>query len=258
MIIATHNKLMHADEITAIALIKIFIDENITVKRVSHQTEDFSKYDLVIDIGKKHDGVKFFDHHQYRGGKSSAGLIWDFIGLNTKYKKISKFVHSVDMHDVGIKKAQEFEYSSLIKCFNTQNISSSEQDNAFEEAVAFTQKILTSMKTAEENMLLAKEIVANSFLFNSNPHIIELSEYTPHWGTYINGSKTPYVKAVVWEDIEDNNWKIQIPSKNIGSFELNSKKLKQNSSMDFVHNAGYFAISKTRDEMIKFITFNKL
>ena len=76
-LIATHNKIFHADEVTAIALLEIFTDYQIEVYRVAHETQDFSKYDFVIDIGKVFDGVNHFDHHQYKGGKSSPGLIWD-------------------------------------------------------------------------------------------------------------------------------------------------------------------------------------
>jgi [protein-PII] uridylyltransferase len=59
-IIATHNKIMHADEVTAIALLKIFTNYEIEVSRVDHNITDFSKYDMVVDIGKKFDGVKYF------------------------------------------------------------------------------------------------------------------------------------------------------------------------------------------------------
>ena len=60
-LIATHNKVFHADEISAIALLKIFTDEDdeIEVQRVDHSTTDFSQYDMVIDISKKFDGVKY-------------------------------------------------------------------------------------------------------------------------------------------------------------------------------------------------------
>ena len=51
-LIATHNKIFHADEVTAIALLEIFTNYEIEVERVDHDTEDFSKYDFVIDIGK--------------------------------------------------------------------------------------------------------------------------------------------------------------------------------------------------------------
>ena len=35
-LIATHNKIFHADEVTAIALLKIFTEDDIEVKRVDH------------------------------------------------------------------------------------------------------------------------------------------------------------------------------------------------------------------------------
>ena len=41
-LIATHNKIFHADEVTAIALLKIFTDYEIEVCRVNHNTTDFS------------------------------------------------------------------------------------------------------------------------------------------------------------------------------------------------------------------------
>ena len=83
-LIATHNKMFHADEVTAIALLEVFTDFEIEVQRVDHDTKDFSKYDFVIDIGKKFDGIKYFDHHQFKGGKSSAGLIWDYCQVQSK------------------------------------------------------------------------------------------------------------------------------------------------------------------------------
>ena len=59
-LIATHNKIMHADEVTAVALLKIFTDDEIEVCRLDHNTTDFLQYEMVIDIGKKFDGVKYF------------------------------------------------------------------------------------------------------------------------------------------------------------------------------------------------------
>ncbi|MAD41902.1 MAG: hypothetical protein CL623_05870 [Arcobacter sp.] len=115
-LIITHNKTFHADEVAAVALLKVFTNENIIVNRVDHNTTDFSNCDLVIDIGKKFDGVKYFDHHQYKGGKSSAGLIWDYLDLNDKYPKISKLIDLIDKNDTGVQKAKPFEFSSLIKC----------------------------------------------------------------------------------------------------------------------------------------------
>jgi len=252
-IIVTHNKTMHADEVTAIALLKIFTNDEIEVKRVNHNTTDFSKCDMVIDIGKKFDGKKYFDHHQYKGGKSSAGLIWDYIGLSEVYPKISKLVNLIDMNDVGLQKAKPFEFSSLIKCFNHTDILSIEQDIQFKKAVEFAMTILISMKVSQEAFEDAKDIVNNSFIFNNNQKILELEKFTPHWTSYINGVETPNIKAVVWEDMQDNNWKVRVPAKRLGSFELNGSALKQDNTMEFVHSSGYFAVAKDEETMKTFL-----
>jgi len=251
--VATHNKIFHADEVTAIALLKIFTDDEIVVTRVNHNTNDFSKFTMVIDIGKHFDGKKYLDHHQNRGGKSSAGLIWDYLGVQNTYPKISKLVQIVDENDVGTVKAKPFEYSSLIKCFNHSDIYAKEQDIQFEKAVAFAMTVLNSMKNQVQAVLEANTTVKNSFMFHNNPSIIKLSSFTPHWSTYINGKTTPHIKAVVWQDLHDNNWKVQIPPKRLGSFELNAKALKQDDSMEFVHSSGYFAVAKDEESMRKFI-----
>ena len=255
-LIATHNKIFHADEITAIALLKIFTNYEIEVERIDHDSKDFSKYDFVIDISKKFDGIKYFDHHQFKGGKSSAGLIWDYIGLNKKYPKISKLIDLIDRNDVGLEKAKPFEFSSLIKCYNTRNLTSKEQTSQFFKAVDFAKTIILSMKEMEEEIINAKEIINNSFNFNHNPKIIELKEFTPYWTTYINGVTMPFVKAVVWEDEEENNWKVKVPSKTVGSFELNGKSLKNDTTMEFVHSSGHFAIAKDESTMIKYLSKN--
>jgi len=119
--IATHNGIFHADEVTAVALLKLFTDDEISVTRLKHDTKYFSSFDMVIHISRKFDGKKCFDHHQYKGGKSSAGLIWKYLGREDEYPTISKLIKMVDDNDVGIAKAKPFEYSSLIKHFNSHN-----------------------------------------------------------------------------------------------------------------------------------------
>jgi len=252
--IATHNKIFHADEVTAIALLKIFTEDEIIIHRVEHDTSDFSEYNFVIDIGKKFDGVKYFDHHQYKGGKSSAGLIWEYLGFEKEYPKISKFIKLIDDNDVGILKAKPFEYSSLMKCYNNSNISSPEQEISFQKAIKFAMVILNSMADLEEELNIVRDIVNKSFIFNNNDKIIELANFTPHWTTYINGVLTPNIKAVVWEDDEEKNWKVKIPPKRLGSFEINGQALKSDNSMHFVHSAGHFAIAENEDIMKEYLS----
>ena len=90
-------------------------------------------------------------------------------------------------------------------------------------------------------------------MFNDNPRILELSEFTPHWATYINAKLTPNIKAVVWEDKEDKNWKVRIPAVRLGSFDLHGKALLQDDIMKFVHSSGHFGIAKDEATMCKYL-----
>ena len=256
--IATHNKIFHADEVTAVALLKIFTDDEIVVHRIDHDSEDFSEYDMVIDISKQFDGKKYFDHHQNKGGKSSAGLIWEYLGVEEDYPKISKLIRLVDDNDVGIQKAKPFEYSNLLKCYNHSNIHGDEQNRQFDKAVNFAKTILISMVEFADSLKDSAEIIRNSYMFDNNPRILELASFTPHWAMYVNAKLTPEIKAVVWEDKEDQNWKVRIPAKRLGSFDLHGKALTQNESMKFVHSSGHFGIAKDEETMKSYLLTQKI
>ena len=256
--IATHNKIFHADEVTAVALLKIFTDDEIIVHRIDHDTEDFTPYDMVIDISKQFDGKKYFDHHQNKGGKSSAGLIWEYLGVEENYPKISKLIRLVDDNDVGIQKAKPFEYSNLLKCYNHSNIHGEEQNRQFDKAVKFAKTILISMVEFADSLKDSEKIISDSYMFDNNPRILELSTFTPHWAMYVNAKLTPDIKAVVWEDKEDNNWKVRIPAKRLGSFDLHGKALTQNESMKFVHSSGHFGIAKDEETMKNYLKNQKI
>jgi hypothetical protein len=126
----------------------------------------------------------------------------------------------------------------------------------FFEALKFAKTVLISMKLMADEIIKAKQIVNESFVFDRNPKILELSQFTPYWTTYINGVTMPYIKAVVWEDEEENNWKVKVPSKTVGSFELNGKALKNDTTMEFVHSSGHFAIAKDEMTMMKYLSKN--
>jgi len=242
--IATHNGVFHADEVTAIALLNIFVDD-VDIVRVEHNHTDFNSFDMVIDIGKKLDYKKYFDHHQYKGGKSSAGLIWEYIGFKKEYKDISQLVKMVDEQDTGVKKAKPFEYPNLIKCFNQKDIYSKQQDGAFFRAVEFAEVTFNSLKESCEDKIKAKEIVKNSYLFQNNSSILELESFTPYWQDYVV-EDLPNIKAVVWEDKEQDKYKIKTVSKK-GIF------LPQSAKMEFVHSAGFFGVAKSREDMVEYI-----
>ena len=113
--------------------------------------------------------------------------------------------------------------------------------------------VLNSMKEFSDSLHASKDIINDSFIFNDNPKILELATFTPHWAMYINEKLTPNIQVVVWEDKEDNNWKVRIPAKRAGSFDLHGKALTQDDSMKFVHSSGHFGIAKDEATMKQYL-----
>lgn len=144
--VCTHSGSFHADESLAVYLIKLlprFKDSQLIRSR---KPEDWERSDIVIDVGGKYDGVKYFDHHQrefketfsseYNTKLSSAGLIYKHFGkeiigevlkindnkhIDLLYNKIYKeFIEALDANDNGINNySPEIEAN---KKFNDRNI----------------------------------------------------------------------------------------------------------------------------------------
>jgi uncharacterized UPF0160 family protein len=248
--IVTHNGIFHADEVSAIALLEIFTDEKYEIKRVPHNTpkEELREYDFAIDIGREFDGKKFFDHHQWSGGKSSAGLIWEYLGVAKDYPKLSRLIEMVDKQDTGRAKAKEFEYPNLIKLFNG-NIE--RNDENFFKALEFAKMIINSIKKEEEDRLKAKKIIENSKEFENIPETLELKEFNPFWKKFINTKNNSDIKVVIWKD--KDSYKAQVVPKEEDSFELGWRPFQKSNSMEFVHSAGFFAVAKDKETMKNFI-----
>ncbi|EPX73754.1 uncharacterized protein SOCG_02972 [Schizosaccharomyces octosporus yFS286] len=128
--IATHNGAFHADEALAVYMLRN-LDTYRDAKVVrSRDPQLLDSCDIVVDVGGKYDGVKYFDHHQrefsdtlsskYKTRLSSAGLVYKHFGkeviksvlvgkqisqedLEILYEKIyTSFIEGLDANDNGI------------------------------------------------------------------------------------------------------------------------------------------------------------
>lgn len=79
--IATHDGSFHADDVTAYALIRAYVDPEATVTRTRDEAR-LAMADIVVDVGGIFDPSRGrFDHHQvsYEGPLSSAGMVLDWL-----------------------------------------------------------------------------------------------------------------------------------------------------------------------------------
>jgi len=258
--ILTHNGIFHADEVTAIALIKVFIDPELEIDRVSHNEviENPQDYDFIIDIGQKYDTEKWFDHHHIDPEEqqiASAGLIWNYIAakfdkicIDEAYPSISKFIEQVDLNDIGQLKADQFSIIDLIKHLNESNIYSVEQYNSFLYATDTISKYIIKLKGKDELKSKAKYQLECCEI---KDNIIISSQFIPEWQSVLVGSKIGYF---MWFDKNQNIWKVQVVPKHLDSFEsaYTLEPECKNNEVEFVHNAKFFAVG-SKEGLLKLI-----
>ncbi len=264
--ITTHNGTFHADEVTAIALLQVFHEnEPIKWERVPHQTTEFTS-DFVIDIGRVHNPEeRKFDHHQWHSsedGRSSAGLVWDFLkqpnilGRHTAhYPNIDELIKAVDDNDIGIKPATQIEYSRLLSLYNHQDVHSQQQSVQFQRAIDFAVDIITGMKLQQDAINITKEVIRYAQTVLGADNVLELPEYLQGWGKFVNGEKMPKIHAVIYPDKKLGTWNLQTTQVNTESYDKVGKPFQTTSDipMNFIHKDGFFAVAKTRSDAVDFL-----
>lgn len=180
-VIGTHNGIFHSDEIVAISLLKILLNDIKEIEIIRSRDLNLlkEKCDILIDIGSGK-----FDHHQ-KGGNgirtngisyASAGLIWKSFGefiiekiTNNSIKKAEikqifeeidkNVIENIDAEDNGIylNKANMFEYiNNYLPPWNAKEIN---YDDNFKLALEQTTNILYHTLTYHiANILGIKEI----------------------------------------------------------------------------------------------------
>lgn len=258
MKIVVHSGSFHADEITAIALLIAFkiVKKDIQIVRTRDEkilAEAKANGDFVLDVGGEYDGISNFDHHHDRNLPSSAGLIWKYIqekqAINKEdYKDISELVKAVDEHDVGIKKAGKFEFSTLVSNFN--GLPEKEDEN-FMEALAFVLVQIKALKRDAEALSKTKVIIEESSLMTEK--ILVLKEFARQWDFFLNKKEGTNLDYVVYEDKKQGNWKIQVVPTESGSFNFGAPALEKDDMMIFVHATGFLAVADTLETMKKYV-----
>ena len=252
-LIYVHYASFHADEVSAIALLKVFKPDDYEVKRVDHQTIEFPDADYVIDTGRIYDNKTRFDHHQWEGGLSSAGLIWKHLNVQDDYPEISKLVKAIDDNDVGVKPAAAFEYSRLISMFNQADTYGDSQRQAFDKALDFAVNIFTNMRDRQTAYTASGTVCANAPFWPGTTDVLNLGTYQPGWSDYVNGVTRPDIEAVTWFDTHLGTWNIQTTNVSPSSYEKVGKTLLPYDKMDFVHANNFFAVASTEELMADYI-----
>lgn len=259
IVIGTHNGEIHADEAFSVASRVVFMNERHTYVRTRDESL-LSECDILIDVGMKFDGVKYFDHHQYRHGKSAAGLTWEYIqqelDIVGRYPKIDELVDILDKADTGEAEAPAFSLPFIVKNMNAKARFSSEQEVVFQDIVDFLVGIISSMKDTQDAAYKAESIIETSRTETTRQGktvLVFEDGMVPGWDYIINGDNDKYshISIVTWLNKSDGQWKAQVPPIKQGSLELVYDGFTPCKEAIFVHQNQFFSVWNKLEDMLR-------
>jgi len=260
--LVTHNGQFHADEVTAVALLHLFDKVNLAELNIS-RTRDLQiieQADIVLDVGAIYDLSSLrFDHHQIVGGSvSSAGLVWAWIKqTNTEhYPEIDALIKAVDAHDCGVAMMPEFSFPDIIASYNDSDpLNDVLQLSAFHKALQVALTLLKSLIKKQQQRLPALRMIEQAPVeIIGSQHALVLPEYCKGWAELINGQTAyKHITHVIWYVEQRDEWCVQVPAVKQHDFALAHARLQPDSNAKFVHQSGFFAVYKNKENLFKML-----
>lgn len=281
MRVATHNGSFHADDVFAVAVLRLLHGDALEVVR-TRDPEQLAAADLRVDVGLRNDpATGDFDHHQ-RGGAgqrdngiayASFGLVWkafgaELCGGDEIAEEIDQLiVQGIDANDVGmtiaeslIDGAMPFTVSHALGMMNPnwdEDASGAGKDAAFHRAVELAQGILARAIAAAQAQARAAELVRSAIARAEDPRLIELDRGMPWHRELV--ANAPEALFVVYPREQD--WGVQAIPRVLGEF-ANRKDLPERwagmtdadlaavtgvADARFCHAGRFMAVAGSRD-----------
>jgi uncharacterized UPF0160 family protein len=239
MRVATHSGGFHADDVFAIAVLRLAHGETLEVVR-TRDREEQAAADLRVDVGGKDDpATGDFDHHQ-RGGAgerpngiryASFGLVWRehgeaIAGSREAADGVDAFlVQGVDANDTGqtiteslVADVRPLSVSGVIGGFNPlwdEDLTPTEEDARFLEAVALAEDILRRSIAGAQAWQRARALVQAAIDRAEDPRIVELERNMPWREPLV--SAAPEARYVIYP--KSAGWALNAVPVDLGSFD---------------------------------------
>lgn len=275
--VITHDGIFHADEVTAVALIKLLNPEIEVIRSRDKSVIPLGKDDantIVLDTGGELNPAKLcFDHHQDLSLRSSAGLIWETFrneifqsqGITEQaqieymFSKINPFVSAIDDWDtngngviqlwkkLSVELKNFNHYSLLIASFNRNMTDATEQMSQFTLAVNFATEMLKNQFYSANKSFEAEKNWENREMLS--PKVAFFPEYCSVWRE--KKSEEPELAF----SITPNPQGFSIDSKDSEAFPLPTaeeiKNLIGEENLVFCHAGRFKAIVKDEESYKK-------
>lgn len=199
MKIAVHDGTFHADEIFALAIIRL-IFQDIDIIRTRDE-ELLNECDMRIDVGGRNcPETGDFDHHLTEGAGerrneipyAACGLVWkhfgkEVAGSNYVFDYVDrKLIQFIDANDNGFDIGQDsldialYDVSDIIDSFNTVWYEENDPDDKnFYNALEIADKVIKNEIKKGKGFEKAYSFVSDALLHTTNPHYVVLDKYCP-------------------------------------------------------------------------------
>ncbi len=237
MLVATHPGSFHADDVFAVATLRLALGpfELVRTRDRARQAEA----DLRLDVGGASDpATGDFDHHQKGGAGerpngvryATFGLVWRehgvaLAGSAEAARAIDeRLVQGVDANDTGqtiatslVGDVRAMSVSGLVGAMNPawdEPLSPAQEDARFAEAVAFAQGVLERELAGAAAFARARQLVRDAIARAADPRVIELDRNMP-WREPVL-TQAPEALFVVYP--KSDGWGLQAVPRELGAF----------------------------------------
>ena len=291
MRVATHPGSFHADDVFAIAALRLAAardGEAVVVVRTRDAAAQAAA-DARVDVGGRDDpATGDFDHHQKGGAGERAngiryasfGLVWRHVGPRLTGSEEAaasideRLVQGVDANDTGqtimeslVDGVRPMTVSGMIAALNPawdEDLTPEEEDARFEEAVALATQVLERQLAGSAAFHRARQLVVDAIGRAEDPRLIELDRNMPWRETVVEGA--PEALLVLYP--KSDGWAMQAVPVQAGSFDnrldlppawagLSGAELAAATGVDdaiFAHAAGFYASAGSREGIIALAT----
>lgn len=281
MRVATHDGSFHADDVFAVAVLRL-LHPDLDIVR-TRDPEVLAAADLRVDVGRASDpATGDFDHHQKGGAGvrdngipyASFGLVWKAFGTKltqddeaAALEVEQRLVQGVDAIDTGfhlttpkIDGVRPMDVSDVIDGFNPgwdDEATPADRLGRFEHAVALAEGIIQRQIRGALGRQRAHGLVREAIAARRDPRVVELDRNMPWHEPVITGAPEALFVLV---PKSDGSWGVQAIPKALGTFEnrrplpeawagLNAAELSALTGVEdavFCHTARFIAVAKTR------------
>jgi uncharacterized UPF0160 family protein len=264
--IGTHNDVFHADELTAISLFKIFINNEIEIVR-TRDLNILEKCNFVLDVGGKFDNEKWFDHHQHNFNEfhennkvkmATAGLILRYLFLKNfisreEYNEFLRIIIPIDATDNGIE-GYDSEISNIVKHLSPSFKEIGLEDELFHKALSLIENLFRRIYFKIKCKIEAKEIVEKAIKAHDGKNYVfyEIANLP-------SGIESLIDKKQVAISSGKNQFNVRIVPDKPESFGLCVEKEKIDQAISlmknqplFVHTNKFFLACNTLEDAIDF------